>query len=75
MNNVPRGLHGYLVDLRNHGNSPSDPIMNLSVMAHDVAEFIEEMQLQNVTLLGNLPPPLYHSAFYTLLRTWLLLRP
>lgn len=35
----------YLVDLRNHGQSPHDKIMNYEVMAGDIAELIKDEKL------------------------------
>ncbi len=43
----------YVLDARNHGNSPHHPDMNYTVMAEDVARFIRHNQLFNVTLLGH----------------------
>lgn len=43
----------YLVDLRNHGQSPHDSIHNYSVMASDVAELISDLHLQQPIVLGH----------------------
>jgi esterase len=43
----------YLVDLRNHGNSPHSNIWNYQVMSDDIHELITELGLKNVTLLGH----------------------
>jgi pimeloyl-ACP methyl ester carboxylesterase len=43
----------YVLDARNHGNSPHCEIMNYETMAADVVHFISENALQNVTLLGH----------------------
>ncbi len=46
-------LAAYLVDLRNHGQSPHDSIHNYSVMAADVAELITDLHLQQPVVLGH----------------------
>jgi pimeloyl-ACP methyl ester carboxylesterase len=43
----------YVLDARNHGNSPHCEIMDYEMMASDVAHFITQNALQNVTLLGH----------------------
>ncbi|KAI8865572.1 alpha/beta hydrolase fold protein [Ramicandelaber brevisporus] len=43
----------YALDLRNHGSSPHNPLHTTSVMANDVAEFIRDHKLTNVSLLGH----------------------
>jgi pimeloyl-ACP methyl ester carboxylesterase len=43
----------YLVDLRNHGNSPHSDAFNYDVMADDIRELIEDERLSNVHLLGH----------------------
>lgn len=43
----------YVLDARNHGASPHAEIMNYETMAADVANFIKQNDLQNVTLLGH----------------------
>ncbi len=42
-----------LVDLRNHGRSPHDAVMNFEVMAQDIEELLEEMELDDAVLLGH----------------------
>lgn len=42
-----------LVDLRNHGRSPHDPEMTFRVMMQDVYELIQDLELENVILLGH----------------------
>lgn len=42
-----------LVDLRNHGRSPHQSDMNYDLMAHDVAELLEELGIDNCDLLGH----------------------
>lgn len=44
---------GHLQDLRNHGDSPHDPLHDYSAMAEDVAAFIEEHQIEQPTLIGH----------------------
>lgn len=43
----------YVLDARNHGNSPHCEIMDYEAMADDVVHFITQNALQNVTLLGH----------------------
>lgn len=43
----------YVLDARNHGNSPHCEIMDYDTMAEDVAYFITQNELKNVTLLGH----------------------
>lgn len=43
----------YVLDARNHGNSPHSETMNYETMAIDVVNFIEQNALKNVTLLGH----------------------
>jgi esterase len=40
-------------DQRNHGRSPHDPVMNWDVMASDVHELIEDLDLDEVILMGH----------------------
>ena len=40
-------------DLRNHGKSPHEPEMNWNVMASDVMELIEDLDLDQVILMGH----------------------
>ena len=42
-----------LVDLRNHGKSPHDPVMNYTVMAEDVHELMLDLDLEDAILLGH----------------------
>jgi esterase len=41
------------VDLRNHGQSPHDPLMNYSVLAEDLREFMEQRNIPSASLLGH----------------------
>ncbi len=43
----------YVLDARNHGASPHHQIMNYELMAQDVVDFIEQKNLQNVSLIGH----------------------
>jgi pimeloyl-ACP methyl ester carboxylesterase len=43
----------WLVDLRNHGQSPHTDEMNYPLLAADVLRFLEEHALREVTLLGH----------------------
>lgn len=42
-----------VVDMRNHGRSPHDPVMNFQVMSDDIIELIQDLQLEKVSLLGH----------------------
>lgn len=43
----------FLVDQRNHGHSPHSDAFSYELMAADLAEFIEDHDLENVTILGH----------------------
>lgn len=43
----------YLVDQRNHGQSPHDDEFNYDVMAADLDEFLHSKQIKNPVLLGH----------------------
>ncbi|MDD2722980.1 MAG: alpha/beta fold hydrolase [Methylovulum sp.] len=43
----------YVLDMRNHGASAHDPVMNYPVMAVDVLRFIDQQGLSMVNLLGH----------------------
>ncbi len=43
----------YLVDLRNHGNSPHDNIHNYEVMRDDLLEFLDDANLKKAILAGH----------------------
>ena len=43
----------FCLDQRNHGNSPHSDIMDYTVMAEDLREFLAEQSLSNVCLLGH----------------------
>lgn len=43
----------YLLDLRNHGQSPHSEELSYLLMANDLAEFIEQNHLKNSIILGH----------------------
>lgn len=43
----------FLVDLRNHGKSPHDPVMDYPTMAEDVKEFMEANWIYEAHILGH----------------------
>ncbi len=43
----------YTLDLRNHGQSPWSDSMDYATMAEDVAEFIDALDVKNISLLGH----------------------
>jgi esterase len=43
----------YALDLRNHGSSPHDKVMDYPAMSADVIEFIDQHKLQNPIVLGH----------------------
>lgn len=45
--------HVYLVDQRNHGQSPHSDSMNYTVLADDLQEFIETHRLQRPVIIGH----------------------
>jgi pimeloyl-ACP methyl ester carboxylesterase len=51
-----QGFEVYLVDLRNHGNSPHSEVWNYQVMSDDIYELIVDaglLQNKNIILLGH----------------------
>lgn len=46
-------FHVYVLDMRNHGNSDHDSVMDYPVMAEDVRQFIISRGMANVSLLGH----------------------
>lgn len=46
-------FHVYLVDQRNHGDSPHDDVHNYEVMAEDLEEFIESNNIENPHIIGH----------------------
>lgn len=45
--------HVYVLDMRNHGLSAHAEEMNYSVMAEDLARFMDQQKLQSASLLGH----------------------
>lgn len=43
----------YLVDQRNHGRSPHDPVHTYGAMVDDIYEFVDEHSLSGVYLIGH----------------------
>jgi esterase len=43
----------YMLDQRNHGQSPRSNELNYAVMAEDLKEFIEDYNLENAVLIGH----------------------
>ncbi len=43
----------FIPDLRNHGQSPHDPVFNLKVLVSDLFEMIEDLDLKKVNLIGH----------------------
>lgn len=45
--------HVFALDLRNHGQSPHDPVMSYEAMAGDVLQWMESRDMARVSLLGH----------------------
>ncbi len=43
----------YLVDQRNHGNSPHTPLHTYEAMSADLKEFTDKLQLESIVLIGH----------------------
>lgn len=43
----------YVVDARNHGDSPRDKEMNWVVLADDIGDFLEQNNIPKAVLLGH----------------------
>jgi len=43
----------FVPDLRNHGQSPHDPVFNFPILVEDLHELIEDQSLQKVNLIGH----------------------
>ena len=43
----------FLLDMRNHGRSPHDPVFTLESMVEDIYEFITDLELRTVSLIGH----------------------
>jgi esterase len=41
------------LDLRNHGHSPHDPVMNYPAMAEDIYEFLDQQNIASAHFLGH----------------------
>ncbi len=41
------------VDLRNHGDSPHESLMDLPSMAADIVELMDDLELPSATLIGH----------------------
>lgn len=41
------------LDLRNHGHSPHDPVMNYPAMAEDIHEFLDQQNIASAYFLGH----------------------
>jgi esterase len=54
---IARGLKDhwqiFLLDLRNHGRSPHSPVFDYAVMVEDVYEFLTDLNLKRVSLIGH----------------------
>lgn len=46
-------FHVYVVDMRNHGLSPHQPLMDYPLMAEDLKVFMDEQGLSTATILGH----------------------
>jgi esterase len=46
-------FHVTVLDLRNHGSSPHDPVLDYPAMAADVLQFIDQQSYTKVSLLGH----------------------
>jgi esterase len=47
------GHHVYALDIRNHGLSPHNPLMDYPSMANDLLLFLKQRNLKKVSLLGH----------------------
>ena len=45
--------HVFLIDQRNHGQSPHSEEWNYTVMANDIADFCMQHQLENIYIVGH----------------------
>ncbi|MBI9032948.1 MAG: alpha/beta fold hydrolase [Bacteroidales bacterium] len=43
----------HMIDLRNHGRSPHSPVFNFPAMVSDLEELIEDLELENIILVGH----------------------
>ncbi len=51
--NLSEQYHVYIIDLRNHGQSPHDAIMDYPAMANDIKQFIVEHGIKEANILGH----------------------
>jgi pimeloyl-ACP methyl ester carboxylesterase len=47
------GFEVHLVDQRNHGRSPHDPAFSYELMAEDLKDYLEDKQLERVSIIGH----------------------
>ena len=47
------GYHTHLIDARNHGRSPHDDVHDYDAMASDVAQYLDDHNLDRVHLIGH----------------------
>ena len=43
----------FIPDLRNHGQSPHDPVFNFHVLVEDLIELIKDLGLKKMNLIGH----------------------
>jgi esterase len=51
--NLSRYFTVYLVDLRNHGDSPHDPVFNYDAMTADLEEFLQTEEIEKTCIMGH----------------------
>lgn len=47
------GFEVYVVDQRNHGQSPNSPVFNYDVLVNDLHDFVKEHEIVNPILMGH----------------------
>ncbi|NNF01512.1 MAG: alpha/beta fold hydrolase [Bacteroidia bacterium] len=50
---LSRHFSVYSIDLRNHGRSPHDDIMNYRVMVEDILDFMDDSKIHKASLIGH----------------------
>jgi esterase len=50
---LSENYHVYIVDQRNHGQSPHDEVLDYKVLANDLKDFIEQHKLEKPIILGH----------------------
>ena len=50
---LARDFEVFIPDLRNHGQSPHDPVFNYPVLAEDIVELINDLKLEKVKMIGH----------------------